>query len=165
VEGLPENYFLTVFNPFSNAQKRHDLLLKLAPGAAMPIVWCFNDSTGWNFADLPGTENVIYLRNLSQEQLYYVYRNATAYVSFSEWESFGWTLCEAFYQGLPIISAKVGMISYVANHPGVYVYKDEEELTELLGRREFARPVFDTSLIDNRTYQRVITALVTEARS
>jgi hypothetical protein len=94
---LPEKYFLTVFNPYSDKLKGGDVVFRAAEHSAMPIVWCYSDKSGLKFAALREHPNVIQLKNLSQEALYHVYEHASAYVSFSLSESMGWSIMEAFY--------------------------------------------------------------------
>lgn len=134
---LPERYFLTVFNPFSNELKGNEALYRTAEAAAMPIVWCFSDKSGWDFDNLPDHPNVIKMKNLAQEELYYVYEHASAYVSFSHMESFGWSLAEAFYLGLPIIAREVGFLTYVKDQPGIHIYQSEDELLALLAHPDY----------------------------
>jgi glycosyltransferase involved in cell wall biosynthesis len=164
VDGLPEKYLLTVFNPFSKAQKRQDWLQRLAPKSNLPIVWCFNDQTGWNFQIDENTNNLISLKNLTQEELYYVYRNATAFVSFSQWESFGWTLAEAFLHDLPIIASNTGLITYIPPTPGLHRYRDDTELATILALSDFGKPAYNHDLLLNRTFAKVIPACVEAAR-
>lgn len=153
---LPERYFLTVFNPFSNALKGNDLLYRMADAAALPIVWCYSDKSGFDFSDLPDHPNIIKQKNLSQPQLYYAYENASAYVSFSHIESFGWSLAEAFYLGLPIIAREVGFLTYVKDQPGIHIYTDEEGLRTLLSQGNYQRQDHDDSLFKRNAYSAVI---------
>lgn len=159
IEGLPERYLLTVFNPFSKAQKGQDLLFKYAPQSNLPVVWCFSDVSGWDFHSLPATPNVIHLRNLTQEQLYYVYEHATAYVSFAFYESYGWTLAEAFALGLPIIARETGIMSYIKNQEGIHLYETEEQLSCLLKMDHFPKPHYDESFFIENSYPAVLTRL------
>lgn len=136
---LPERYFLTVFNPFSDALKGNEALYRAAGAAEIPIVWCFSDKSGFDFAHLPDHPNVIKKKNLAQEELYHAYEHASAYVSFSHMESFGWSLAEAFYLGLPIISREVGFLTHVKTQPGIHIYSSESELRALLGHSDYKR--------------------------
>lgn len=159
VEGLPERYLLTVFNPFSEAQKGQNLLYEHAPKSSTPIVWCFSDVSGWNFRSLPATPNVMHLRNLTQEQLYYVYEHATAYVSFAFYESYGWTLAEAFSLGLPIIARETGIMPYIKHQAGVHLYETEAELCSLLKMDHFPKPQYDERFFVENSYPAVLARL------
>lgn len=165
VDGLPERYLLTVFNPFSNAQKGQHLLFENAPNSRLPIVWCFSDTSGWNFNELPKTSNVLYLRNLTQEQLYYVYERATAYVSFAYYESYGWTLAEAFALKLPIIARETGIMPFIKNQSGIFLYETEEELRSLLCLDHFPSPNYDEAFFLDNSYPVVLSRLAAHGDS
>ena len=153
---LPAQYFLTVFNPFSDALKGNEALYHSADAAAMPIVWCFSDKSGFDFSHLPDHPNVIKKKNLKQEELYYVYEHATAYVSFSHVESFGWSLAEAFYLGLPILAQEVGFLTYVKEQPGIHIYSSEDELRTHLGRMDYKRQPHDDAVFRENAFPLVI---------
>lgn len=163
VPDLPERYLLTVFNPFAKSQKGQEVLFNTAPESALPIVWCYNDSSGWDFSTLPPTPNVIHLRNLSQEQLYFVYEHASAYVSFAFYESYGWTLAEAFTLGLPIIARETGLMPYIKDQAGIHIYQTEEELRAYLKRSEFPRPQHDETYFLENSYAQVLRRLARKA--
>lgn len=153
---LPARFFLTVFNPFSDALKGTETLYRAADAAAMPIVWCFSDKSGFDFSGLPEHPNIIKKKNLSQAALYYAYEHANAYVSFSHMESFGWSLAEAFYLGLPIISREVGFLTYVKGQPGILLYDTEDELRTALGRTDYPRQDHDDSIFRDNAFPVVI---------
>lgn len=159
---LPEKYFITVFNPFSSELKGGDVLFKVADQSALPIVWCFSDKSGLKFEDLPDHPNVIKKPNLSQEELYYSYGEAVAYISFSNKESFGWSLAEAFYSDLPIISKEVGFLTYVKEQQGVNIYETEDELVGFLRKSDYQRSKYDDSLFKNNTYPLAIGKILSE---
>lgn len=163
VPNLPERFLLTVFNPFSKAQKGQSVLFTSASASHLPIVWCFSDVSGWDFDTIPHTPNVIHLRNLSQEQLYYVYQRATAYVSFAFYESYGWTLAEAFALNLPIIARETGIMPYIKQKKGVFLYQTEEELQKLLALDTFPKPEYDETFFIENSYRAVLLRLGTEA--
>jgi glycosyltransferase involved in cell wall biosynthesis len=165
VSGLPERYLITVFNPFSKAQKGQEVLFRQAPSSKLPIVWCYNDASGWDFSHIPATANVMHLRNLSQEELYYVYEHATAYVSFAYYESYGWTLAEAYTLGLPIIARETGLMGYIKNEPGVYLYSSESELSTHLARKDFPRPSREDHFFTDNSYAKVIARIVAKSVS
>lgn len=160
---LPEKYFVTVFNPYSDKLKGGDVVFRAAEHAAAPIVWCYSDRSGLAFASLPEHPNVIQLKNLSQEALYFVYEHAQAYVSFSHLESMGWSIMEAFYSGLPIIAREVGVVSFIKDQPGVHVYRDEAELFERMGRLDFEPPSYDYTYLDQNSFEQVFERIVKHA--
>lgn len=153
---LPERFFLTVFNPFSDALKGNEALYRAADAAAMPIVWCFSDKSGFDFSRLPDHPKVIKKKNLTQEALYYAYERASAYVSFSHMESFGWSLAEAFYLGLPIVSREVGFLTYVKAQPGIHLYATEDELRACLGSTDYRRQPHDDAVFKENAFPVVI---------
>ncbi len=159
VAGLPEKFLLTVFNPFSKVQKGQEVLYRLAPSSKWPIVWCYSNVSGWDFSQVPQVENLIQLKNLNQEELYYVYQQASAYVSFAYYESFGWTLAEAYFMDKPIISRKTGIIGYIMGEPGIRVYETEDDLIDIIEKCEFMAPQYEKNKFTDNTYAKVFTRL------
>jgi len=157
---LPEKYFVTVFNPYSDKLKGGDVVFRAAEHATVPIVWCYSDKSGLKFAGLTEHPNVIQLKNLSQEELYYVYDHAMAYLSFSHSEGLGWSIAEAYYTGLPIISKEVGFVTYIKDQPGVFVYREEGELFERVGRLDFEPPRYDYSHLDQSSFANVFARII-----
>lgn len=157
---LPPRYFVTVFNPYSDKLKGGDVVFRAADHAAAPIVWCYSDKSGFDFAALPDHPNVIQLKNLSQEQLYFVYENALAYISFSRSEGLGWAIAEAFYAGLPIISREVGFVTYIKEQPGVFVYREEHELFDRVSRLDFDPPHYDYSYLEQNSFENVCVRII-----
>ncbi len=161
---LPSRYFLTVFNPFSDALKGHEALYRAADAAAWPIVWCYSDKSGFDFAHLPEHPNIIKRKNLTQEALYYVYEHASAYVSFSHMESFGWSLAEAFYLGLPILARDVGFLSLVDEQSGVCLYAAEAELHALLQRTDYTQHTYNDTLFKDNAFPIVIDRILARSK-
>lgn len=153
---LPEKYFLTVFNPFSEEFKGNDLILRMAEAAVYPIVWCFSDKSGLVFGDVPEHPNLVKRKNLSQEELYYAYDHATAYVSLSRAESFGWSLAEAFYSDLPIITREVGFIGYVKDQEGINLYETEEQLEQLLKETHYRKIPYDDGVFRENAFPQAV---------
>lgn len=157
---LPERYFVSVFNPYSDKLKGSNTLFRAAEHAAFPIVWCYNDKTGLKFDD-PGVHpNIIRLKNLTQEELYYVYEHATAYISFSFSEGLGWAIAEAFYIGLPIISREVGFVTYVKSQRGVHIYQTESELFSYVSDPAVDPSEYDYSYLNDNSFEKVIHRLL-----
>lgn len=157
---LPPRYFVTVFNPYSDKLKGGDVVYRAADHAALPIVWCYSDQSGLKFPGMKDHSNVIHLKNLSQEELYYVYEHAYAYISFSHSEGLGWAIAEAFYSGLPIITREVGVVTYIKNQPGVFVYHDEEELFHRVQSLDVARPDYDTRYLDQHSFDKIFERII-----
>lgn len=160
---LPENYFITVFNPFDGKQKGYDIFLKAADHSSLPIVWCFNNKTNVKHDTLPEHPNIIRMPNLTQEELLYAYKNSRALVSFSNYESFGWVLAEAFYCGIPIISRKTGFLDYVFEQEGIEIYNNEQELFSLLSTTNHPDPKYSYKLFEANSYAKVIDRIVNNA--
>jgi glycosyltransferase involved in cell wall biosynthesis len=130
VHGLPPRYFLTVFNPHAH-RKGADVLARLAPSFPAPIVWCHSRST-LDF-ETPRSDNVINLDSVSQESLRYLYEHCAAYISFSKNEGFGWAIADALLYGSPVVSRRVGILTFSdLDLSGVYTYSDESELVDLV---------------------------------
>lgn len=168
INDLPQNYILTVFNPFSNSQKKPELLIEMARRSKFPVVWCYSNVTGINLPieSFLSVTNLLALENLSQEELYYVYKHAKAFVSLSTFESFGWALAEAFFMDLPIVSRRTGIIPFVEKQQGITVYLDDDELLDVLDKCEFLCPTYDRSFFLNHTYRAAIeNALVAASKS
>ena len=154
INDLPQNYILTVFNPFVSAQKNPELLIKMASRSKLPVVWCYSDITGcFPVESFSNVTNLLALKNLSQKQLYYAYKHAKAFVSLSTYESFGWALAEAFFMGLPIISRRTGIIPFVEKQQGITVYSGENELLAVLDECDFPSPNYDRSVFLTHTYR------------
>jgi glycosyltransferase involved in cell wall biosynthesis len=153
---LPERFFLTVFNPLSDALKGNETLYRAADAASLPIVWCFSDKSGFDFSHLPDHPNIIKMKNLTQEELYYAYEHASAYVSFSRMEGLGWSIAEAFYVGLPIISREVGFLTHVKGQAGIHLYETEDELRDLLATQEYHRHPHDDMVFREYAFPAVV---------
>jgi glycosyltransferase involved in cell wall biosynthesis len=160
---LPEKYFVTVFNPYSDKLKGGDVVFRAADHAAVPIVWCYSDKSGLKFVGLTQHPNVIQLKNLSQEELYYVYEHALAYLSFSHSEGLGWSIAEAYYTGLPIISREVGFVTYIKDQAGVFVYREEAELFERVSRPTFETAHYDYSYLDQNSFENVFERILAKS--
>jgi len=157
---LPKRCYFTVFNPFSGKQKGYELFLNAADHSKFPIVWCFNNKTKVQQDTLPDHPNIIKMPNLSQEELFYIYEHANAFISFSSYESFGWALAEAFFCNIPIVSKKTGFMEYVKEQPGIHLYTNNESLFEILENKELTRPKYNPALFYENSYRKVIEQLI-----
>lgn len=154
---LPEHYYLTVFNPYSDKLKGGDEVAMAADAACLPIVWCMSDKTGLKYNSDISHDNVIKLVNLTQEQLYYVYRNADAYISFSHSEGLGWSIAEAFYCNLQIITRDVGFVTYVKDQESVHLYDSIDELKALVSAKPYSlKSENDLRVLESGYFEKVI---------
>ena len=163
VDHLPRAFFLTVFNPYDRI-KGHDIMFRVAPQARLPIVWSFSTGTFpvEKYGEIPEVDNLIKLHDLSQRELYYLYENATAYVSFSRSEGLGWSVADAFMFDLPIISRKTGFVTFIKEQAGVHLYDNEKTLEGLLDGGKLESPQYDKSILDKYSYERLFESLLEE---
>ena len=169
VAGIPSEYFLTIFNPYDRdckyddgfkPCKGYDLLYDLADTMALPLIWCHSDESLPNRQNIKEHPNIIHMHNISQEKLYHLYEHATAYVSFSREESFGWSLADALMFDKPIISRNVGVISSLdPNQRGLYLYQNKAELQNLLQRSSFDNGSYDKTPFSPALFEKKILAL------
>jgi hypothetical protein len=134
VSGLPDEFLLTVFNPYEPV-KGADILARLAPTSALPIVWCFSDRTVPLDADTTRVPGTIPVHDPSQGALQYLYSRASGYVSFSRREGFGWAVADALLHGLPVLTRKTGCVHFVTGQSGITLYEDEAALEVKLSGR------------------------------
>jgi len=170
VNGLPSHFYLTVFNPyFRNCHyddgfkpcKGYDLIYELADNLALPLVWCHSDRSLPVQENIKEHPNIIHMPNLSQEKLYYLYEHASAYISFSREESFGWALADAIMFDKPIISRNVGVISSLnPKQKGLYIYNNVEELKKLMGRQSFEKGDYDKELFSPEIFENKIISII-----
>lgn len=80
------------------------------------------------FADLNLKESVVY-RSATDSELYFLYKNAVAFVYPSLYEGFGMPVLEAFSAGCPVILSNVSSLPEVAGDAAVYFNpKDMESM-------------------------------------
>jgi len=170
IEGLPEKYFLTVFNPYDldreyedglKPYKGHDLLYETADHLALPLIWCHSDEALLSEHNLRKHPNIIHYHNLKQEKMYYLYQQATAYVSFSREEGYGWSIADAMLFDKPIISRRVGVLSsFDPEQKGLHIYQSKQELIGLITQDSFAPCEYDKSIFSPKRFEEKILALV-----
>lgn len=131
LDGLPERFLLTVFNPYEPV-KGADILTRVSASAALPIIWCFSDRTVQFDQPIASQPNVVPIYDPSQALLNSLYAKASGYVSFSRREGFGWAVADALLNGLPVLTRKTGCIHFVQGQPGVTIYDSETELRSCL---------------------------------
>jgi Glycosyl transferases group 1 len=167
VAHLPNEYVLSVFNPYGSVKGRH-ILSEVARHSKFPIVWSYNDMTrsrnfNMDYTAMAPTDNVIQFRNLSQEELHYLYKKAKAYVCFSIKEGFGWAVADAFVYDLPILSRNTGIVTFMNTQKGVTTYETTEELISSLVGGHFEKPNYDKSIFDEYDYRKRIAQVMSGA--
>lgn len=118
VPSLPAEYLLTVFNP-RHAIKGTEELWDTACQSTIPIVWCHSERMyGGDYSPkLKYHPNIVHVVNPSPSLITFLYRRARAYVCFSQREGFGWAIADAMHNGIPIISRRVGIMSFDEHLP------------------------------------------------
>ncbi|MBN1850767.1 MAG: glycosyltransferase [Deltaproteobacteria bacterium] len=173
IPNIPDQYFLTVFNPYDRESlyedglkptKGYDLIYELADHMTLPLIWCHSGESLPVSHNIKNHPNIIHFSNLAQEKLYYLYENATAYVSFSREESFGWSLADAIMFDKPIISRNIGIISSLnKDQPGLYIYHDKDQLLDLLHCKTFHKGNYDKAPFSPVLFKNKILALAGKA--
>lgn len=110
---LPDEYYLTVFNPYDPIKGLDDLA-RAAATTPHPIVWCHSEKTlsfeiPGEFSDHPG---IVHVDDPSPAELRYLYENTRAYLSFSKSEGFGWGIADALRYSRAVVSRRVGVLSF-----------------------------------------------------
>lgn len=168
IDGLPKKYFLTVFNPYGkkiNPIKGQDILYKISEKFPFKIVWCYSLKTKKWKGLKKVHKNIIYLESVSQSQLRYLYENALAYISFSRKEGFGWSIADALLCQKPIISRKVGVLSYYRKPPeGIFIYENEKDLVGIVKKNDFSKikPRYSLEFISVDKFREKIASLFKE---
>jgi glycosyltransferase involved in cell wall biosynthesis len=142
VGGVPDEFFLTVFNPHHPRKGLADLRA-VAHQSPLPFVWC---RAGRFAAEHPADEldGIVALEDRTQEELRYLYEHCRAYVSFDHNRGFGWSLADALQYGTPTLSRGLGVMSIPGvDHTGCVVYESNDELLAHLQAGDFTRSVRD----------------------
>lgn len=124
---LPEEYYLTVFNPYGPVKGTEDLA-RVIDHAPHPIVWCHSQQTVRFDIPVPllGHPNLIHVVDAEPSQLRYLYENCLAYLSFSKSEGFGWSTADALRYSPSVVSRKIGILSFPESaSAAVYGVSDE----------------------------------------
>lgn len=172
MEGIPSRFFLTVFNSYDlNRQyddglkpcKGYDLIYELADHFELPLVWCHSDESLPSKHNIKEHPNIIHFHNLKQEKMYYLYEKATAYVSFSREESFGWSIADAMMFDKPIISRNIGVISSCDfNQKGFYIYDNTLQLQDLLRKDSFENGAYDKECFLPQRFEEKLLSIATK---
>jgi len=113
MEGLPAKYILYVNTllPYKNLLTLLKAYLESKAKKDYKVVVVGKQTIYWNKEITPIIEknsiqdNIIRLENLTREELNYVYKNASLFVTTSIHEGFGYTPIEAAMNGIPVISS------------------------------------------------------------
>jgi len=82
VDGLPAEFFLTIFNPH-HPRKGQANMQAVAPRSPIPIVWCRSSQSPYP-AERAAAEfdGIVVLEDRTQEELRFLYERCRAYISF-----------------------------------------------------------------------------------
>ncbi len=125
---LPEQFDLTVFNPYHEIKGLDDLRSALR-WARRPIVWCYSDrSLSFGIpADVGNSPLLIHAVNLTPEEIRFLYEHASAYLCFSRTEGFGWAIADGLRYCPAVVSRRIGVLTYPeARQNGVTVVETWE---------------------------------------
>ncbi len=110
---LPDEYYLTVFNPYDPIKGMDDLA-RATETAPHPIVWCHSQKT--LAFDIPDEfarhPRIIHVDDPSPAELQFLYENTSAYLSFSKSEGFGWGIADALRYSRAVVSRRVGVLTF-----------------------------------------------------
>jgi glycosyltransferase involved in cell wall biosynthesis len=138
VAGVPDEFFLTVFNPHHPRKGLADMR-EVAPKSPIPFVWCRNERFAVDHR-ANELEGIVELMDLSQAQLRFLYERCRAYVCFDHNQGFGWSLADALQYGVPTVSHGRGVMSIPGlDTTGCAIFETNDELVELLQRDDYTR--------------------------
>jgi hypothetical protein len=140
VAGVPDEFFLTIFNPH-HPRKGFDDLRAVARRSPIPFVWCRAGRFAREHpADELADDGIVAFEDRSQAELRFLYERCRAYVSFDHNRGFGWSLADALQYGVPTLSRGLGVMSIPGvDHTACFVYDSDDELMALLHGDDFAR--------------------------
>jgi len=138
VVGVPDDFFLTVFNPH-HPRKGLDDLRAVAAQSCLPLIWCRSTLTR-PLDPVPEIPNVVVQENLSQAQLRFLYERCRAYVEFGRNMGFAWAVADALQYGASVLSRRRGVLSLPdLDATAVYGFDEVDELAALLRRDDYPR--------------------------
>ena len=166
-ENIPDKYYFTLFNPYILDRyyddglrpcKGYDILYEIVPKIKYPIVWGYNIST---ISDTLVRKqiNLILKKNLSQEEIAYLYTNAQGYVCFSREEGFGWAIADSFIYNVPIFSRYIG-VATLFNKNLINVYRNQGELLNMLNSIEYKKPNYDFAALRPENFRKRLLELI-----
>lgn len=127
------------------ARKNVDLVVRAVRQLDGPWRVVLAGRRGWladaAFAEIEADETALWLGEVTDEELGVLYDTATAFVSPSAYEGFGFTVADALAAGLPCVISDVSSLPEVCGDAAVKVEHLTEEgvaaaLRDLLGNRE-----------------------------
>jgi hypothetical protein len=164
VDGVPDEFFLTIFNPHLPRKGLADLR-EVAPQSPIPIVWCH--SSRWPAHVAPDElRGIVTVVDCTQEQLRFLYERCRAYISFDHNQGFGWSLADALQYGVPTLSRGHGVMTL----PGIddtacTRFDSNDELVRLLQRDDFEPVVRELGELEPRRFAERFEALVERLQS
>lgn len=110
---LPEQFYLTVFNPYGGVKGTEDLA-RVVESAPHPFVWCHSQATvGHTIPDeLANHPRIVHVEDATPQQLRYLYEHCEGYVSVSKTEGFGWSIADALRYSPQLVSREIGVLTY-----------------------------------------------------
>lgn len=119
------NWFLPVV---SDWLKENDVKLLCLGGGS------FNDEENNNISDL-GLKDFVKQYTFQDDELYFFYNRALAFIFPSEYEGFGIPILEAMYSGCPVLLPKLTSFPEVAGEAGEYFdLSDNQSLVDFLDK-------------------------------
>lgn len=156
-QGLPPEYFLTVFNPYDPIKGLDDLGRALE-STPLPIVWCHSARTVT--FDIPEAIDrhplLVHVDDPSPAEMRYLYEHCRAYLAFSRSEGFGWSAADALRYSRAVVTRAVGVFSNPeAWQPGTIRIGEawEVDWDEVLAVREETVGERDLTLLAASTYR------------
>ncbi len=166
VEGIPDRFFLTVFNPYSPV-KGEDDLARAADSSPLPIVWCHSNQTLRSVpnAVLAAHPNIVHVDDPAPAELRYLYENCRAYLSFSREEGFGWAAADGLQHSRSVVSRAIGVFSFPeAQQPGVHLIGERWEFDwSLFAEEPEAPPERDLSWLSPAAFRDRLGSIVAGA--
>jgi len=136
-DAIPEDYFLTVFNPYMPSKGAAELE-RFADQTEIPVVWCHSDlSIAFEMPPaLQEHTNIIHAPNPTRAELHWLYKSCSAYLSFSQSEGFGWSIADALRYSPVVVSRPVGVMSCLSESlPGIFTVDELRfsQVKEMIG--------------------------------
>ena len=163
VDGIPDRFLLTVFNPYGEVKGIADLE-RIIDTLPLPLVWCHSRATV-EFT-LPDTlldhPNIVHFDQLGSAERRWLYQRADAYLCFSRTESFGYAIADALAYSRAVVSRRVGVLSYPeAVHDSVFLVDDEWAFDwSLLDTVPLGPPDRDVSFMAPERFRSALLALL-----
>lgn len=160
---LPDNFLLTVFNPYGPI-KGQDVLESVIDELPLTLVWVHSTRT-IDFeisTKLRHHRRIVHLDDPSPGQIRWLYERTAAYISFSRSEGFGWAVADALRYSTRVLSRKTGVMSFPEARalPGVSTYDDADELTACLSHERADETPRDLRWLSTVTFAERIEKLI-----